>query len=70
MSRLSNMRPHLLGVALMALASSSFADKPSHYDSPTEYAAPKALHSPVIDGIVDAGLFGALILTELEENES
>ncbi len=53
MIRISSMRPILFGVALIALASSSLADEPSHYADRTEYAAPKALHSPVIDGIAD-----------------
>jgi hypothetical protein len=53
MARLRSMRPHLLGAALMLLASASLADDASHYDDRSEYVAPKALHPLLIDGIAD-----------------
>jgi hypothetical protein len=53
MDSLVHVRPRYIGTALLALASLSFADDSSHYADRTEYVAPKALHSPLVDGIAD-----------------
>ena len=53
MDRVVRMRPRYIGTALLALASLSFADDSSHYADRTEYVAPKALHSPLVDGIAN-----------------
>jgi len=53
MIRLGSVRPWAMGVAAAALASSSFADDRAHYADRTQYAAPRALHAPVVDGIAN-----------------